>query len=655
MIHFPNNTILIQSLSELPNLNSRDIVLDFETTSGDSKIDSLNPYFNCDVAGIGICTLDSPAYYIPLRHKYETPHVPNLYKQPVARWLFDVLQDCDILIGHNCKYDAHILQNALGITMPANTALYDTLTQAKIVDSDRLSYGLDSLSKDWLSNDISQYEAALAPYLFDGRGNRVNRDYGEVPAYIMAPYCGQDVLTTRDLKKYVELRLPESCKLVSQNEVKLTKILLNMEDVGLCVNSTKVQIKQVETQFRLIQIMERIGALTGRMIRPNVPDDCYNLLCGQYGLPVLFWTNEDDDTKDSNPSFDKEAMASYAIHPRVQEDVVLKETVGLIKEYKVLDQFNNLFLNSFIGRNKNGLIHSTYNQAVRTARLSCSDPNAQQMSALAKALIETPGPDWVLVDIDLSQIEFRLIASTLNNRAIINKYNSDPATDYHQLIADLAGIDRKPAKNLNFAVGFAAGRKKAISMVKGSLDISSQGYKDSGMQFDAYCQMRAETMYNSYHRMLPELKQTIENASNIARKYGYISNLYGRRRHFKKIRPVENELVEGSKKYYTDYIYKKAFNSYIQSSAADLAKDLTIRIDELICNEELVKLVAVVHDSWLFYMHKSIYMRFCIEISRIIRNIKAPGLIRVPILNSCEVSRTNWAACKPIPNFEFSV
>lgn len=628
MLTFPNNTILIQSLSELPRIKDREIVLDFETTSGNPKISSTNPWHNCSLLGVCICdSTDSPGYYIPVGHHNPTPNEPNLPLPAVAEWLSDVLSHCEVLVGQNIKYDAHVLRNCLGIEFTG--ILYDTLTQAKIVDSDRLSYSLDSLSKDWLGADISQYELAFAPYLYDGRGNKVNQDYGAIPAIIMAPYGGQDVLTTRRLKRFCEEKRPAQCNIVSQNEIALTSVLLDIERTGLRVDPTKVVLKQVETNWRLVEIIYRIRELTGCEIRPNTTDDCHRFLCGQYGLPILKWTNEEDDSKQSNPCFDKYAMKSYLLHPKVKEDAILFECVNLIREYRTLDTFNSLFLNTFDNRNISGILHSTYNQCVRTARLSCSDPNAQQMSDLAKGLIEvdTSG-EWVLVDLDLSQIEFRLIASALNNQTVIDRYNNDPSTDYHSFVAELAGIDRGPAKNLNFAVGFAAGRKKAIQMVKGSLDITSVGFKESGMHFDAYCQMRAESMYDSYHRMLPELKPTIRQAEKISKKYGYISNLYGRHRRLP---------------YGASY---KAFNAYIQSSAADLAKSLTLQITELLCNtadwRELVKLVAVVHDSWIFYMHRSVYIQVCNEITSLITRVKPPGLIRVPIRSSCKVSRTNW-------------
>lgn len=626
---------LIKSAADLPQIRSCQVVLDFETTSGQDKVDSLNPWHNCSVLGVCICVDNSEAWYVPVGHRHPTQNEPNIPLEAVQTWLKPILDNCEILVGHNIKYDVHVLQNCLGIKF--NGVLYDTLTQAKLIDSDRLSYSLGDLSKDWLGEDISQFESAFSRYLYDHNGNRVCKDYGVIPATVLAPYGGQDVLTTYKLKKYIKGKLPEACSLVSKNEIALTSILLDIEDEGMRVDPMKVQVTQLETAYRLHNIILRIHELTGEGIRPHTTEDCYRFLCGRYGLPILEWTNPDDQNKVSNPSFNKNAMASYLAHPRVRSDPTLLECVELIQEYRTKNTFANLFLQTYHDRNINGVLHPSYNQCVRTGRLSCSDPNTQQLSKLAKGLIETLDDDWLIVDIDLSQIEFRLIASTINNRAVIERYHADPSTDYHALVASMANLERKPAKNLNFAVGFGAGKKKAISMVKGSLDISSQGYQESNLSFDAYCQTRAESMWGQYHRMLPELQPTMRKATNIARERGYISNLYGRHRRL------------------SERFCYKAFNAYIQSSAADIAKHLTILIAEYISSVELVKLIGVVHDSWIFYMHRSEYQKHCVEISRIIRSLVTPNAVRVPILNSVEISRTNWAECKPLTNLSFGV
>ena len=234
------------------------------------------------------------------------------------------------------------------------------------------------------------------------------------------------------------------------------------------------------------------------------------------------------------------------------------------------------------------------------------------------------------MDVDLSQIEFRLIASAIGNERIIAQYNKDPKTDFHSMVADMAGIERGPGKTLNFTVGFGAGKKRTISVVKNSLDISSVGYQESGMAFDDYCQQQAESMYEKYHRLMPELNPTKKRATKIARERGYISNLYGRHRR-----------LPSSGCY-------KAFNAYIQSSAADLAKDLTLQIAAYLRSlpgGRLAWPIGVVHDSWILYVHKSIAVAVGAEIQRIIEYVSPPIPVKVPILSDVKISDKNWKEC----------
>jgi DNA polymerase I-like protein with 3'-5' exonuclease and polymerase domains len=268
------------------------------------------------------------------------------------------------------------------------------------------------------------------------------------------------------------------------------------------------------------------------------------------------------------------------------------------------------------------------------------------MSSMAKGLIECPDKDWLILDIDLSQIDYRVVASATNNPNVVSSYVNDPSTDYHGMVGKLAGISRRHGKTLNLAIGFGMGERSAVALVKKTLKADSEEFLTSGMEFTDYCEQRSKKMYKDYHLNLPELKATSNRATSIAKQNGYIANIHGRRRHFPEPRYMT---IKGKNKLVS--FYHRAFASYVQSSAADIAKFLTVQIDELIRDNELVKLVAVVHDSWVFYVHKSVYMGLALEISRIIRSVDT---LRVPILNSCEISSTNWAACKPIPNFNFN-
>ena len=133
---------MVQNVVELPNLeNTSNLYLDFETTSGDPKLDSLNPWFHCSIAGIAIGN-EKSSWYIPVGHNDVRW---NLDKDVVFKWLTQILLTCEEWVNHNIKYDAHVAANS---KLPIPARLVDTLTLAKLVNSDRYRYGLKYLGKD---------------------------------------------------------------------------------------------------------------------------------------------------------------------------------------------------------------------------------------------------------------------------------------------------------------------------------------------------------------------------------------------------------------------------------------------------------------------------------------------------------------------------
>ena len=68
MIEFSNHGVLVEDSSELPSLSGQRLYLDFETTSGDPKKISMNPWFNCEILGACITSDDvENAWYVPAR------------------------------------------------------------------------------------------------------------------------------------------------------------------------------------------------------------------------------------------------------------------------------------------------------------------------------------------------------------------------------------------------------------------------------------------------------------------------------------------------------------------------------------------------------------------------------------------------------------
>jgi len=574
MLTFDNGGRLVQSTSELPHLQgARNIFVDFETTSGDPALKATDPWHHCGVAGIAVTVDDAAgAWYVPIGHNDSSVNLPSAN---VEDWWFDILSAAQQWTNHNVKFDAHVSTNALGV-MP-ECPLYDTLTMAKIVDSDRMlrgGYGLEALAAAWLREDISGYNQALQPYLHK------NKDYGRVPADVLGEYACQDVLSERRLFDYIEAHTHEQCRDVQRTELAMTRLLFQVEQEGMHVDPQELMVTEYKILRRLQQLDEQLEAVVGRAFRPHVNNDCFDVLCNQYGLPVLAYT----DT--GNPSFDKAALVQYSHHPHAPPKVV-----ELMLEYRTLSTLLGFFVQPYQRLQVDGVLHPTYNQAVRTGRMSCSNPNAQQLSPAAKRLIHPP-PGHSFISTDASQIEFRVIVHYIQNEAAIRSYNEDPDTDFHTWVADMCEMARKPAKSVNFMMGYGGGQKKCVSMLASNMEIVGQLQTEvdalvaagkvepshADLMFEMLCEERAKKVYRRYHDTLPELRITTRRASNALKKRGYVYNGYGRHRHL----PIDASF--------------KAFNALCQSFAADMVKERMVALAEQLENTP-VKIVGQVHDE----------------------------------------------------------
>jgi DNA polymerase-1 len=491
----------------------------------------------------------------------------------------------------------------------------------------RGGYSLAALSYGWLCEDISSYEASLQPYLHR------NKDYGRIPADIIGAYACQDVLTVRRLDRYIAARIPEQCRQVEAVEIKMTTILFEMERTGMYVNPTELKIEEFRVLNRLSKIDDELEAIVGRSFRPHVNDDCFDVLCNQYGLPILSWTNDDDPNKPHNPSFDKDALVQYSHHPYAPKDVV-----RLMQEYRHLNQFRNLFLVPYQELHVDGLLHPTYNQAIRTGRLSCKQPNAMQLCPEAKALVR-PGKGEAILSTDASQIEFRIIVHYIQNDECTAAYLEDPDTDFHTWVAEMVGMARKPAKNVNFAMGYGQGRKSTVTQLAGSMEIVGvlEAQVDQLMRegkvtedqradvFNVLCTRKAEKVYRQYHQTLPELKPTAYRAGRACKAKGHVFNLYGRHRHL----PLT--------------LAHRAFNTLCQSSAADMVKERMVALHEALkAVDANVEFMAQVHDE--------VALRGPAEVMEdprtkrdIVAILEEPACdLRVPLRWDIGSSRVNW-------------
>lgn len=242
---------------------------------------------------------------------------------------------------------------------------------------------------------------------------------------------------------------------------------------------------------------------------------------------------------------------------------------------------------------------------------SSSNPNLQnipardpEMGPLIRGLFyPEEGEQWV--SHDWSQVEYRLLThygQGASAEAAREAYKTDPTTDFHQFTAELTGLERKPAKNVNFGLVYGMGKKKLA--------------RDLGLPME-----QAEEIFAIYHHKQAFVREFSRAANRAASQRGYVKTLSGRRRRFEYWEPKDWELASGVKPT-TDkaeakeraqqaaealgkqprlalkraYTHKAA-NSIIQGGAADLMKKAIVDVWESGVCDELGPPLLTVHDE----------------------------------------------------------
>ena len=145
---------------------------------------------------------------------------------------------------------------------------------------------------------------------------------------------------------------------------------------------------------------------------------------------------------------------------------------------------------------------------------------------------------------------------------VVDSYNQNVGSDFHQTVADMAEIPRSQAKTINLGLFYGMGKAK----LQAELGVTKE---------------KAADLFNTYHGKVPFVKQLMEKASNRAQDRGQIRTLLGRLCRFHlwepnsfgmhKAMPHEDALKEHGPGIRRAYTYK-ALNKLIQGSAADMTK-----------------------------------------------------------------------------------
>jgi hypothetical protein len=538
------------------------------------------------IAGYAVA-VDGWSGYYPIAHGGGG----NMDKRIVERWITDVLATDSDKIMHNAAYDAGWLR-ASGFTI--NGRILDTMLAAPLLDENRFSYSLNALGFDYLKEVKS--EAALKQAAGDF-GVHPKKELWKLPAMYVGEYAEQDAALTLKLWQHFKVKMrQEEVESIFDLETASFPVLLELTLKGILFDRDKCE----KTIDKLVQREKAIFAELKSLCSGTVDIWAATSIANAFdklGIPY-------GKTTAGAASFTKGFLETCG-HP----------VAKLIVEARETNKTHSTFLQPYLQFSaKTGRIHPHVNQmrndegGTITGRLSMAQPNLQQVPArheiigpmVRSLFLPEEGQFWASNDFSSQEPRLLVHYATLLDLPGAEKmalsYRENPSTDFHQMVADMAGIERKAAKTIGLGLMYGMGKAKLAH----SLDLPMD---------------EASELIDTFHTKVPFLKGTINAVMKRIEHQasgGAIRTLLGRKCRFplyepvqwgvNKALPYEQAIVEYGPRIKRAATYK-GLNKLIQGSAADQTKAAMVALHKagfhlmLQVHDEIVLSVKTVEEA----------------------------------------------------------
>ena len=556
--------------TEFPDLRQADtIAIDLETHDPDLKsLGTGSIVGRGKVVGIAIA-VDGYAGYFPFDHEGGG----NLEKSKVLQWFKDICECPADKVFHNAMYDVCWIRS-MGIKLNGN--LYDTMIAASLVNENRFRYDLGSLGWDYCGRGKNETELVAAAKEW---GLDPKADMWKMPAMYVGNYAERDAELTLALWRVMQKELSDQdLGSIFDLETQLFPCLVDMRFLGVRVDvegAHKLKKQLAEQEKELLHKVEKETQVDVQIWAARSIEKVFQKLNLPYDLTA----------KTNSPSFTKNFLSSHE-HPLVK----------CIAKAREINKAHTTFIDTIIKYEYKGRIHADINQirsdsgGTVTGRFSYSNPNLQQVPARNKDLgplirsLFLPERNHTWGCFDYSQQEPRLVVHYAaaspklreddEVKSIVERFKNNNV-DFHQTVADMAGIERSQAKTINLGLFYGMGKAK----LQAELGLNTKE--------------EAEKLFEKYHSRVPFVKDLMNNTSRDSQRNGYITTLLGRRCRFDTweeaaFRPgrLTSAMTweEASTKFGEDNIRRaftyKALNKLIQGSAADMTKKAMLDLYE---------------------------------------------------------------------------
>lgn len=518
----------------------------------DTETTSLDP-LQCELVGMSICWEDGKAYYIPAEYAEQFRGMltnPNIEK-----------------FGHNIKFDYKVLQHTRNITI--SPVSYDTMLASYVLNPGSRGNGLDALAFTEFGYEMMPYDEMV------GKGKNLKL-ITDVPLRKLAFYAAEDADYTWRLLGVMQPRVKKaSLEKVVDLEVKLIPVLARMETAGICIDVAYLKKLSGKLTKHIVALEKKIYQEAGMEFNIASPKQLKEVLFDHLHIDTKGLAK----TKTGISTAASELEKMRGLHPIIDMISDYREVTKLKSTY--VDAIP-LLLNPVTKR-----IHTNYNQTIAaTGRLSSTDPNLQNIPIrtelgreMRQAFVAAPGK--VLVSLDYSQIELRVIAHLAEDKSFIDGFNR--GADIHtQTAAEMNGVTetevtkdmRRAAKSINFGILYGMG---AYGLAR-----------DSGISNEA-----AREYLEKYFTLHPAIAKYVVDTKEFARKNGYVETLFGRKRYLPDIQSGMAQVRAAAE--------RAAINMPAQGTAADIMKFAMLQVDQAIQAGTInATMLLQVHDELVF-------------------------------------------------------
>lgn len=474
--------------------------------------------------------------------------------------LYFALEDCtDNGMWHTENGDSDVMQ-------PYRQGRYfDILLAAYLINPLKNDYAVEDIASEYLGLTIPDRNQVCGKASYAATYENKPQEFLEYACF-NAYVC---LMAAPILKE----KLKEQGMLTLMNEIEmpLTRVLFDMEQYGILVKPDELKEYGKALEGRIAELEASIYEQAGCEFNLNSPKQLGEVLFGKMGLQG-----------------GKKTKTGYSTAADVLEKLAPEyPIVSDILEYRGLAKLKSTYADGLAAYiDASGRIHSTFNQTITaTGRISSTEPNLQNIPMrmeLGRRIrkVFVPREGYLFMDADYSQIELRVLAHMSDDKQLIEAYKMDE--DIHRITAskvfhtpfeEVTDLQRRNAKAVNFGIVYG------ISSFGLSQDLSISK-KEAAAYIDQY--------FETY----PEVKKFLDTIVEDAKKNGYVTTMYGRRR------PIPE--LSSSNFMQRSFGERVAMNSPIQGTAADIMKIAMIRVWERLHREKLQsRLILQVHDELL--------------------------------------------------------